>query len=433
MISISVAHRGGIDKRCYGACRLLRRALRPPLALLLLGAIGCTAGGGDDRPLAIRAPDTVASPAAPGSGEPNLTTGADERVYLSWLEPAGDTAHALRFATLEGGQWSTPRTIVQGSNFFVNWADFPSIVAGPGTRLAAHWLERSDTARYAYGVRVAQSLDGGATWSPPITPHRDGSPTEHGFVSMFPMSDSLGAIWLDGRNFADASEGSHPNMMLMTTTVAGDGSTGAERVLDERVCDCCQTSIAIAASGPVVVYRDRSPDEIRDISIIRWTDSGWTRPAPVHPDRWKIDHCPVNGPAVAADGEYVAVAWFTSAGDSARVFLAQSDDGGKTFGAPVRIDGGNPVGRVDVVSRRSAGAIVSWMEFTSERQAEVRVRSVSRSGTQGESTVIARSSGERASGFPHMVASRGDLIFAWTEAGSPPRVRVARTPLPGHE
>ncbi|MDQ4079690.1 MAG: glycoside hydrolase, partial [Gemmatimonadota bacterium] len=355
-------------------------------------------------------------------------TGPHERVYLSWLEPTGDTAHALRFATLTGDQWSAPRTITQGSRFFVNWADFPSIVVAPDNRLAAHWLQRSDTARYAYGVRVAQSFDGGASWSQPITPHRDGSATEHGFVSLFAVRDSLGAVWLDGRNFAGAGENSRPSMMLMTTTVASDGSTGAERVLDERVCDCCQTSIAVAASGPVVVYRDRSLNEIRDISIIRWTDSGWTRPIPVHSDQWKIDHCPVNGPAVAADGEHVAVAWFTSSGDSGRVLLAQSDDGGATFAAPVRIDDGNPVGRVDVVTHRT-GLVVSWMEFTSERQAEVRVRPVSRSGQLGESTVIARSSGERASGFPHIAVSRGYLIIAWTEAGSPPRVRVARTQL----
>lgn len=404
------------------------RAHRSPLCLLMVATMACAGDGRDNSRIVVRAPDTLASPAAPGSGEPNLTLGPDERVYLSWLEPTGDTAHALRFATFDGDQWSRPRTIAQGTNFFVNWADFPSIVAGPENRLAAHWLQRSDTARYAYGVRVAQSLDGGVTWSAPITPHRDGSPTEHGFVSLFAVHDSLGAIWLDGRNFAGAGEGSHPNMMLMATTVAANGSTGAERVLDDRVCDCCQTSIAIAASGPVVAYRDRSPEEIRDISIIRWTDSGWSRPIPVHPDHWKIEHCPVNGPAIAADGHHVVVAWFTSAGDSGRVFLAQSSDGGETFGAPVRIDDGNPVGRVDVVSRGS-GAMVSWMEFTAERQAEVRVRPVSRSGLRGESTVIARSSGERASGFPHIVVARDQLIIAWTEAGSPPRVRVARARL----
>lgn len=399
---------------------------RPLLSLLLAGAVACNDGDGDARPIAIGALDTLASPAAPGSGEPNLAKGPDERVYLSWLEPVSDTAHALRFAILEGDGWSTPRTIAQGSNFFVNWADFPSIVAGQGSHVAAHWLQRSDTARYAYGVRIAQSFDGGTTWSPPVTPHRDGSATEHGFVSLFAVRDSLGAVWLDGRNFAGAGEGSHRNMMLMTTTVAGDGSTGAERVLDERVCDCCQTSLAIAASGPVVVYRDRSPDEIRDISIIRWADSGWTPPVSVHPDHWKIDHCPVNGPAVSADGDHVAVAWFTSSGDSGRVFLAQSDDGGATFAAPLRIDDGNPVGRVDVASHGTS-AIVSWMEFTTERQAEVRLRPVSRGGRLGKSTVVARSSGERASGFPHIAVARGHLIIAWTEAGSPPRVRVART------
>jgi hypothetical protein len=426
MIAISIAV-GDADRPQTSTGTPWRRGHASLVCLLVLAAAACTHGDAD-RPRSLPAPDTLLSPAAPGSGEPNLTKGPDDRVYLSWLEAVGDTAHALRFATLEGDDWSTPRTIIQGSSFFVNWADFPSIVAGEGNYLAAHWLARSDTARYAYGVRIAQSFDGGATWSQPVTPHRDGSPSEHGFVSLFTARDSLGAVWLDGRNFAGAGEGSHPNMMLMTTTVAADASMGAERVIDERVCDCCQTSVAIAGSGPVMVYRDRSPDEIRDISIIRWTDSGWTEPAPVHRDQWKIDHCPVNGPAIAAHREHLAVAWFTGTGDSGRVFLAQSADGGATFDAPVRIDDGNPVGRVDVVTYES-GTVVSWMEFTSERQAEVRVRPVSRKGVPGESTVIARSSGERASGFPHIIASGGSLIIAWTEAGPRPRVRVARAHL----
>ncbi|MGQ0712660.1 MAG: sialidase family protein [Gemmatimonadaceae bacterium] len=385
----------------------------------------------DARSIALGPIDTLASPAAPGSGEPNLSLGPDDRVYLSWIEPAKDSGHALRFATLETDGWSAPGTVTQGSRFFVNWADFPSIVAGPGGRLAAHWLERSDTARYAYGVRIAQSSDGGATWSAPTIPHRDASPTEHGFVSLYSAGGSLGAVWLDGRNFAGAPEGAHPNMMLLTTAVARDGSAGAERVLDDRVCDCCQTSVAIAADGPVVAYRDRSPDEIRDIGVIRWTGTGWSPPTLVHADRWSVDHCPVNGPSVAANDQHVAVAWFTSARDSARVYLAQSADGGATFGVPVRIDDGNPVGRVDVAVDGRGGTLVSWMEFTSGQQAEVRVRAVSANRERSASIVAARSTGARASGFPHMVIAGGDVIFAWTEAGTPQRVRVARARLAG--
>ena len=393
-------------------------------AVLLLGCVGRDV----DRP-ALGSVDTLASPAGPGSGEPNLATGADGRVYLSWIEPAGDSMHALRFATLEGDRWSAPGTIVSRADLFVNWADFPSIVALAGQSLAAHWLQRSGDAKYAYEVRVAQSTDAGQTWSEPLVPHRDGTATEHGFVSLFPFRDSLGAIWLDGRNFARAAKGESADMMLLMTAIAPSGTAGAERVLDERVCDCCQTSLALAASGPIVVYRDRLAGEIRDISVVRWTDTAWSRPTVVHADDWKIDACPVNGPAIAANGDRVAVAWFTGARDSARVYVATSANSGVSFGEPVRIDDGNPVGRVDVELDDRGGALISWMEFTAGQQADVRVRRIDPEGQRGASIVVARTSGVRASGFPRMASRANEVVFAWTEAGSPSRIRVARARL----
>jgi hypothetical protein len=72
---------------------------------------------------------------------------------------------------------------------------------------------------------------------------------------------------------------------------------------------------------------------------------------------------------------------------------------------------------------------VSWMEFTSAQQADVRVRRIRPDGTRSASTVVARTSGARASGFPRMVATDDDLVFAWTEAGTPSRIRLARAPL----
>ena len=404
------------------------RSLHSTLGFLVL-LVGCAPGEGST--VTLGEIETLASPAGAGSGEPNLSVGPDGRAYLSWLEPAADSSHALRFATLEGDRWSAPRTITQRKDLFVNWADFPSVVPVSGQTLAAHWLQRSGTAKYAYEVRIAQSTDGGTTWSAPVVPHRDGTPTEHGFVSLFAFRDSLGAVWLDGRNFARAPKGEKAAMMLVMTSVAASGATGSEHVLDERVCDCCQTSWAAAASGPVLVYRDRLSGEVRDISIIRWSDSGWTKGTAVHADGWTIDFCPVNGPAVAADGQRVAVAWFTGARDSSRVFLARSADGGATFGEPVRIDDGKPVGRVDVEVDQRGGALVSWMEFTSAQQADVRVRRVDADGTLGSSVVVAQSSGQRASGFPRMVVAGDHLIFAWTESGKPAGVRVARARLTG--
>src|SRR5688500_4381517 len=161
--------------------------------------------------------DSIASPAAPGAAEPNLTVADDGRVYMTWLEPT-DSGFALRFAVLDGKQWSAPGTIRAGRDFFVNWADFPSIEVLDGGRLAAHWLQRNGTGTYAYGVRISQSSDGGRTWSSSLTPHRDTSQSEHGFVAMWRERGKLGAVWLDGRKLSEEGHSPGNDMTIYKTT-----------------------------------------------------------------------------------------------------------------------------------------------------------------------------------------------------------------------
>jgi hypothetical protein len=199
--------------------------------------------------------------------------------------------------------------------------------------------------------------------------------------------------------------------------------------LDDRTCDCCQNAAAMTAAGPIVAYRNRSPEEIRDIYVTRRVNGKWIAGRPVHADNWKISACPVNGPALAASGSDVALAWFTAAGDTARVNVAFSRDAGGAFGAPVRVDGGAPAGRVDVVMLPDRSALVSWIERTSGDTAAVRVRRVGRDGKLGAPVTVASSSAARASGFPRMVVSGSDVVFAWTEPGKPSAVRVARAAM----
>ena len=68
---------------------------------------------------------------------------------------------------------------------------------------------------------------------------------------------------------------------------------------------------------------------------------------PIHNDGWQIDACPVNGPALAARGRNIAIAWFTATGDQGRVcgVLLRHR---RTFGAPIRLDDVTSFGRVDV-------------------------------------------------------------------------------------
>ena len=273
-----------------------------PFTLLLLCAAPALAVAGTRAssfasrpgtpPAAARVPvDSIASPARPGSAEPNLSVAPDGRVYMSWLEPA-DSGHVLRFAVHDGVKWSVARTIAAGRNFFVNWADFPSIEVLDGGRLAAHWLQRNGPGTYAYGVRIAQSRDNGVTWSAPVTPHRDSTQSEHGFVAMWREQGALGAVWLDGRKFQHDEHNAGNEMMLVTTTLQPNGSLGPELRLDERTCDCCQNAAAVTANGPIIAYRNRSAEEIRDIHVIRRVGGTWTTGVPVHGDNWKIAACP---------------------------------------------------------------------------------------------------------------------------------------------
>jgi hypothetical protein len=204
---------------------------------------------------------------------------------------------------------------------------------------------------------------------------------------------------------------------------------GREDALDVRTCDCCQIAATVTPSGPVVAYRDRTEDEIRDIAVVRQVDGKWTSPSVVHDDGWHIEACPVNGPALASRGDTVAIAWFTGAQDTARVRVAFSTDGGARFGAPVRIDGGTPAGRVGITLDANGDAIVSWLERVPPEDAAVRVRRVSRSGQLGAALTVSRTKAARASGFPRIVRLGNALVAAWTVPGDTARVMLGRVAL----
>ena len=364
----------------------------------------------------------IKSPAPPGSGQPNLTVAADGRVFLSWIEADTPQGYVLRFSVRGAQGWSAPKTIARGANWFVSDADVPSLAVLSDGTLAADWFVASVGPRSeAYDVNLVLSKDGGTTWSKPLMPHRDGKKRQHGFVSLVPIPDAkLAAIWLDGRNMPSEEEG---DMALMYTTIAANGSLGPETQIDNRACECCKTSMTATADSLVAVYRDRSDKEIRDISIVRYANGRWSQPQALTNDGWEIDGCPINGPAVSANGRNVAVAWFTAPDDKSQVYVLMSADSGKTFGKKIRIDDGNPIGRVDVVSRSSGAAVVSWVERTSQG-AQVRVREVAANGTAAAPMNVSGTAGLGSGVFPRMVRSGDDIVVAWTDASKPAQIRT---------
>lgn len=355
--------------------------------------------------------DPAAEPGALGASLAATAHG----VLATWIEPRG-TGHRVRIARLSGDAWTPPSTVLESDDLVANWADFPRAAQGGDGAIYVSYAVRRGSSPAAYDAVVARAIDPAGPFVALGTLHRDGTETEHGFVSMVAETSGVRAFWLDGR--ATAAGGA----MALFTAQVGE-TIGADVPIDDRTCDCCQTDAARSGAGSLVVFRNRDRDEeIRDIALARSAEERFAPAAVVHHDRWHMAGCPVNGPAIDADPSRVVVAWFTGAdGGAARVAFGRPDG---TFEQPIDVDATQPPGRVDV-ALLDDGAAVSWLARTENGAGEVRVRFVGASGALGEPTVVGRTSALRAGGFPVMARDGDRLLVAHRDGAEPPRVRVS--------
>jgi hypothetical protein len=347
-----------------------------------------------------------ASPTSGGAIAPNLveTKGG---AWMTWIEPVDTEKNivALRCSKFDDEHqvWGDALTVVQGTNFFANWADFPEMgVAKDGT-LFVTWPQQSGPGAYAYDIAVARSDDSGETWSLMGTLNDDRVLGEHGFVSLVPEGDNgVRAFWLDGRAMTgDGHMGEGGGDMQLRTTIIDDKVQKSE-LLDDRVCECCQTDAVVVEGEAVVIYRDRSDTEIRDISI-----SGIGRtPKNIFADQWSIEGCPVNGPSMDVLGDTFVAAWYTSPSNKSAVYVTFSEE-------PIKVSS-SILGRVDVLAVGKDKVTVCWLEPNGDT-ASVTLADVHRDGTIENKQIVAQVSPLRSSGFPRLAKVNGGILVAWTD------------------
>ena len=409
-----------------------RNKLISGFTLLVVGLIATTqlsrVSAQASRPWTLKIEPAQVATAA-GSNGPQLTSSV-KGVIVSWLE-SDENGSVLKFAERTSAGWSRPLTAASGDDWFVTEADTPAVLRLSNGTLVASWEQSTNEEVEASNLRLTYSKDDGKTWAKSFLPHHDGTDTQHGFATLFELpGPALGVVWLDGRLTVKDRE--HGPMTMRYASFNPQWRQVADVAIDTKVCDCCTTSVATTSEGPIVVYRNRTDDEIRDIYVSRLVAGKWTTGVAVHNDGWQIKACPINGPVVSARGRDVAVGWYTLKNEIGQAFIAFSNDAGRTFGQPIRLDDAASLGKVDIEMLDDGSAVASWIEFAAQRS-QFRVRHIEKSGAKSAAVTIAGASGGRVGGVPRLARFGDQLVFAWTETperGGTGQVKVATASLP---
>ena len=347
------------------------------------------------------------------NAQPNLVS-YNGSLSLSWISSKEENKAFLNYSQYKKGRWIKPQVIASGSDWFVNWADFPAHAINQDLIITSH-LKKSASGKYTYDVVLNLQKLSGEKIREDFLLNTDGVKAEHGFVSIMANNKKGFFItWLDGRNTIEKKlEGDHKPMTIRFAEITDKGDVIKESELDASTCDCCQTSIAITNDGPIVVYRDRSEEEVRDIYSVKNINGTWEKPNAVHDDGWIINGCPVNGPKVAVNSKNLAVSWFTVSNNHPLVNVSFSKNNGNSFGAPLKVNDHDAIGRVDVAFLNDEEVIVSYMEVD-DIGTYLRIKKVSFDGKISEPITISKIDGGRNTGVPQLEIIDSEIFIVWT-------------------
>jgi hypothetical protein len=268
----------------------------------------------------------------------------------------------------------------------------------------------------AAALRFVRSTDGGAHWSAPVSVTDDSTFGSHNFQALYAGHDgTLYASWLDGRT-------GKSTVFMTRSTDGGQTWSPNLRVSNGEACPCCRTTMASAPDGTLyLAWRRVFPGNVRDIVVARSTDHGasWQEPVRAHADDWVFDGCPHAGPSLQVDDAgHVHIAWWTGKQGAAGVWYARSDDGARTFAAPVPLgvaEFSKPA-HVQLALGGQDRLIAAWDDGTLATP-RIVVRTSKDGGTNWSAPATLSDSGKSA-GFPVVAAHGERMAVAWSEQRS---------------
>ncbi len=382
----------------------LARVLAWPAAT---AAVALALHGGPAATEPEAAPVRLAVPGGASSGVSLASRG--ERIVATWAARTADATDVYAAWSPDGGAtFDAPVRVndVPGDARVSGEQAPRAAFVDAGVRVV--WESRAGGASL---VRTATAGAGARTFGPAATLHAGGLTGARGWAALAAgPGGAANVAWLDGRGDGPARGGAHGSgepapgaghgphaasrQDLFEATLFPDGSRLETRVATD-VCFCCKTAVAAAPPRTVyVAWRHIYRPNLRDIAVARSDDGGRTFGAPVRvsADGWALDGCPDDGPALGVDVRgALHVAWPTLTGDAKGVFCSRSDDGGRTFAPRVRVDS-SPAGAAHPqMAVANDVVLVAWDEADGSRR-RVALREIAadaaRAPVLGPTTVI---------------------------------------------
>ena len=356
--------------------------------------------------------DAATTPTPKCAKTPSADFDAKGRFWVSWV--FHDRLYVQSSA--DGGKSLSQPVMVnrEQEKILTKGENRPNIKIGGRGQIYLTWSKGLGKG-FSSDVRFSRSLDGGKTFSEPVTVNDDHQAIGHSFDSLAVGRDGkVFVAWLDARD-AEAEKNKHGGYngsALYYTWSENEGKSFSPNIkAADHACECCRLQTGIDIDGmPVVAWRGIYPENIRDLALVKLGD--WDKPGiplRVSHENWYIEGCPHHGPglSVAGDGRY-HMAWFSNAPDAAGLFYAYSDDMGAHFSNPLQV--GNPKANPKhphVVNHGKAVYLV-WLESDDQKNQLRTMRSNDAGVTWSTPTLLAETESDVDSPFLH---AQGDKVY----------------------
>lgn len=313
------------------------------------------------------------------SRQPIAVTATFDAKGRLWVVSVKDGYVTVSHSDDRGKTYSVPVRVNSESEFVAAVGENrPKILVGGNGNIYVSYTQNLVTP-FAGNVRFSRSVDGGRSFSAPVTVNDNLDPFTHSFDVMG-VNDhgQIYIAWLDRRDAAAATKkGEKYSGIAVYYAVSDDEgkSFKANVKAADHSCECCRVAMALDTDGyPVIAWRHVYDTNIRDHALVKL--DGKMTPVRLSYDNWSVAACPHHGPSlsIASDGIYHA-AWFNNAPERHGLFYARSTDQGRTFSSPLGF--GNFEAQAAHPYVLSLGGIVylAWKEFDGESTRILGMRS----------------------------------------------------------